>query len=79
MDIEKEQTSTKAIVAFSLTLPFCIIVFGYSLHILLKVYKKFKTQDMTLFLTSLSLLLSAIFTIGAMSAGLFARIYPNEN
>jgi hypothetical protein len=78
MDIETEQTSTKAIVAFSITLPFCIVVFCYSLHIFLKVYKNFKTQDMTLFLTSLSLLLSAILTVGTMSMGLFARIFPNE-
>jgi hypothetical protein len=61
---------TKGIVSFSLILVACSFVIAYSSYTLAKVYKNFKTKDMTLFLTSLSHIISSVVFLALIATGL---------
>ena len=57
----------KSVIAQAVLISFSLIFLTYSLKITWKIYKNFKKQDQTLFLTSLSVLLSIVFVTVTLS------------
>jgi uncharacterized membrane protein YcjF (UPF0283 family) len=68
----------KSVIAEAVLISFSLIFFTYSLKITWKIYKNFKKQDQTLFLTSLSVMLSIVFVTVTLSMELTGMLKEED-
>ena len=77
--MESDTNVKPSIIAIqSLILSISLVISGYSIYTLVKVYKRFKTQDISLFLRSLSIVLSSILLIVPLSYNLASTLNPSQ-
>ena len=74
-----EKTYAPIITIQSLIMLVSIVISGYSIYTLVNVYKRFKTQDISLFLRSLCIVLSSILLIVPLSYNLAAIFNPSQS